>query len=94
MKGPHLRGDKARPPEETVAEVRQRLAGLRLEHPPEDHAHSTPSRLDIPVYISICGQESIRTIAPGSRGKGSTAVQAEAERPHGAGGGGSASLPT
>ena len=78
MKGHTYGEDKARPPEETVAEVRRRLAGLNLDILQKTMRIDT-RRLDIPVYISICGQESIRTIGTRKQmGKGSTAVQAEA----------------
>jgi ribosomal protein S12 methylthiotransferase accessory factor len=78
MKGHTYGEDKARPPEETVAEVRRRLAGLRLDILQKTMRIDT-RRLDIPVYISICGQESILTIGTRKQmGKGSTAVQAEA----------------
>ena len=78
MKGHTYGEDKAWPPEETVAEVRRRFAGLRLDILQKTMRIDT-RRLDIPVYISICGQESIRTIGTRKQmGKGSTAVQAEA----------------
>ena len=78
MKGHTYGEDKARPPEETVAEVRRRLAGLNVDILQKTMRIDT-RRLDIPVYISICGQESIRTIGTRKQmGKGSTTVQAEA----------------
>jgi len=78
MKGYTYGEDKARPPEETVAEVRRRLASLNLDILQKTMRIDT-KRLDIPVYISICGQESIRTIGTRKQmGKGSTPAQAEA----------------
>ena len=78
LKGHTYGEDKVRPPEETVAEVRRRLAGLNLDILQKTMRIDT-RRLDIPVYISVCGQEAIRTIGTRKQmGKGSTAAQAEA----------------
>lgn len=78
LKGHTYGEDKVRPPAETVAEVRRRLAGLNLDILQKTMRIDT-RRLDIPVYISICGQEAIRTVGTRKQmGKGSTPVQAEA----------------
>jgi ribosomal protein S12 methylthiotransferase accessory factor len=78
LKGHTYGEDKVRPPEETVAEVRRRLAGLNLDILQKTMRIDT-RRLDIPVFISVCGQEAIRTIGTRKQmGKGSTSVQAEA----------------
>jgi ribosomal protein S12 methylthiotransferase accessory factor len=78
LKGHTYGEDKVRPPEETVTEVRRRLAGLNLDILQKTMRIDT-KRLDIPVYISLCGQEAIRTIGTRKQmGKGSAPVQAEA----------------
>ncbi len=70
--------DKVKRPEETVALVKK-----RLQHLGEDILTKTiridSGRLDIPVFISICGQDAIRTIGTQKQmGKGSSPEQAEA----------------
>jgi len=70
--------DKVRTPEETVAHVRQRFASVDM-----DILHQTmridTGRLDIPVYISLCGTDVIPlTGTKKQMGKGGTPIQAEA----------------
>ena len=70
--------DKVRTPEETVAHVRQRFASVDL-----DILHKTmridTGRLDIPVYISLCGTDAVPlTGTKKQMGKGGTVIQAEA----------------
>ncbi|MBW1981860.1 MAG: YcaO-like family protein [Deltaproteobacteria bacterium] len=70
--------DKARTPEETVDSVRQKLAELDLDILQKTLRIDT-GRLDIPVYISLCGSDALRLIGTKKQmGKGSTAIQAEA----------------
>jgi ribosomal protein S12 methylthiotransferase accessory factor len=70
--------DKVRTPEETVNHVRERFASVDL-----DILHRTmridTGRLDIPVYISLCGTDAV--VLTGTKkqmGKGGTVIQAEA----------------
>jgi len=70
--------DKACTPEETVQQVRDRFAALDL-----DLLKSTmridSGRLDIPVYLSLCGVDAVRTIGTQKQmGKGASPAQAEA----------------
>jgi len=70
--------DKVRTPEETVAHVRQRFASVDM-----DILHQTmridTGRLDIPVYISLCGKDVVPlTGTKKQMGKGGTVIQAEA----------------
>lgn len=70
--------DKVRSPEETVRWVKDRLAQLNL-----NILHSTlridTGRLDIPVYISLCGEDALRhTGTKKQMGKGATPAQSEA----------------
>lgn len=70
--------DKALPPAETVARVKDRLAGLDLDILSETKRIDT-GRLNIPVYLSLCGTAA-RNVMPTRKqmGKGASAVQAEA----------------
>ena len=70
--------DKVRTPEETVAHVRQRFASVEM-----DILHQTmridTGRLDIPVYISLCGADAVPVTGTKKQmGKGGTPIQAEA----------------
>jgi len=70
--------DKVRTPEETVAYVRQKFASVDM-----DILHQTmridTGRLDIPVYISLCGTDVVPlTGTKKQMGKGGTPFQAEA----------------
>ena len=70
--------DKARPPEETVAWVRERFAALGSQVLKETRRIDT-GRLDIPVYMSRCG--AVATALTGTAkqmGKGASPAQAEA----------------
>jgi ribosomal protein S12 methylthiotransferase accessory factor len=70
--------DKNLSPEETVARVRQRFASVDLNIL-ENTMRIDTGRLDIPVYISLCGTDAV--VLTGTRkqmGKGNTPIQAEA----------------
>ncbi len=70
--------DKARPPAETVAWVRERFARLGQEVL-KDTKRIDTGRLDIPVYLSLCGhQASALTGTAKQMGKGASPSQAEA----------------
>jgi ribosomal protein S12 methylthiotransferase accessory factor len=70
--------DKVCPPEETVARVRQRFQRLHLDILKKT-LRIDSGRLDIPVYVSLCGMDAVRTIGTQKQmGKGSTPIQAEA----------------
>ncbi|MBT8406854.1 MAG: YcaO-like family protein [Deltaproteobacteria bacterium] len=70
--------DKERSPEETVARVRQRLAEVDLDILDKTMRIDT-GRLDIPVYISLCGRDVVPlTGTKKQMGKGGTPIQAEA----------------
>jgi ribosomal protein S12 methylthiotransferase accessory factor len=70
--------DKARPPEETVAWVRGRFADLGQEIL-RSVVRIDTGRLDIPVYISICGDRAKGlTGTQKQMGKGASPIQAEA----------------
>ncbi len=70
--------DKVCTPEETAARVRQRFAALELDLL-KNTMRIDSGRLDIPVYISLCGVDAVRTIGTQKQmGKGSTPAQAEA----------------
>jgi len=70
--------DKERSPEETVARVRQRLAEVDLDILDKTMRIDT-GRLDIPVYISLCGKDAVPlTGTKKQMGKGGTPIQAEA----------------
>lgn len=70
--------DKAVSPSQTLAAVRERLAGLPLAILSETRRIDA-GRLGIPVYLSVCGQDA-RAIMPTRKqmGKGATPAQAEA----------------
>lgn len=70
--------DKVRTPEQTVAQVRERFASVDM-----DILHKTlridTGRLDIPVYISLCGKDAAPlTGTQKQMGKGGTPIEAEA----------------
>lgn len=70
--------DKVRTPKETVTHVRERFASVDM-----DILHQTmridTGRLDIPVYISLCGTDVVPlTGTKKQMGKGGTVIQAEA----------------
>jgi ribosomal protein S12 methylthiotransferase accessory factor len=70
--------DKLIPPQETIQSVRGKLRDLR-----EDILIKTlridTGRFGIPVYLSLCGTDAVRTIGTKKQmGKGCTAEQAEA----------------
>ncbi len=70
--------DKARPPQETVAWVRERFSALGGEVLRRTMRIDT-GRLDIPVYISLCGDRaSALTGTAKQMGKGASAIQSEA----------------
>ncbi|MBW1952173.1 MAG: YcaO-like family protein [Deltaproteobacteria bacterium] len=70
--------DKTCAPEETVQRVRSRFAELNLDIL-KNTLRIDSGRLDIPVYISLCGIDAIRTIGTQKQmGKGATPAQAEA----------------
>ena len=70
--------DKVRSPEETVAHARQRFAEVDIDILDKTMRIDT-GRLDIPVYISLCGSDAVSlTGTKKQMGKGSTAIQAEA----------------
>lgn len=69
--------DKAVPPEQTLAHVRERLAGLPLIIVRETRRIDT-GRLGIPVYLSRCGDDASRVMPTRKQmGKGASPVQAE-----------------
>lgn len=70
--------DKALPPAETVARVRERLAGLKLDILAETRRIDM-GRLGIPVYLSVCGADARRVMPTRKQmGKGASPIQAEA----------------
>jgi ribosomal protein S12 methylthiotransferase accessory factor len=70
--------DKVRPPEETVRHLRERLSRVELDILKSTLRIDT-GRLDIPVFISTCGQDALRVIGTRKQmGKGGTPAQAEA----------------
>jgi len=70
--------DKVCAPEETVARVRRRFQKLNLDIL-KNTLRIDSGRLDIPVYVSLCGMDAVRTIGTQKQmGKGSTPIQAEA----------------
>lgn len=74
----HHEQDKARPPQQTVDWVRGRFAGLGREVLQKTLRIDT-GRLDIPVYLSLCGQAATAlTNTKKQMGKGASPVQAEA----------------
>jgi len=70
--------DKARQPEDTVRWVKERLAPLDIKILSKTVRIDT-GRLDIPIYISLCGEDATRfTGTKKQMGKGATPVQSEA----------------
>jgi ribosomal protein S12 methylthiotransferase accessory factor len=70
--------DKTRTPEQTISWVRERLAGLDMKVLART-VRIDSGRLDIPIYISLCGQDAIRfTGTKKQMGKGATPQQSEA----------------
>lgn len=70
--------DKARQPEETVHWVKERLGQMDMKILGKTMRIDT-GRLDIPVYISLCGEDATRfTGTKKQMGKGATPVQSEA----------------
>jgi len=70
--------DKARSPEETVRWVKERLAVIDSQILTKTMRIDT-GRLDIPVYISLCGEDATRfTGTKKQMGKGATPIQSEA----------------
>lgn len=70
--------DKARQPEDTVRWVKDRLAHLDINILSKTVRIDT-GRLDIPVYISLCGDDATRfTGTKKQMGKGATPIQSEA----------------
>lgn len=73
-----LEQDKLRPPEETVTWVRSRFQELGREVLKKTMRIDT-GRLDIPVYISLCGQDATALTGTSKQmGKGASPSQAEA----------------
>jgi len=70
--------DKARNPEETVRWVRERVEKVKIDILTKTMRIDT-GRLDIPVYISLCGEDATRfTGTKKQMGKGATPIQSEA----------------
>ena len=70
--------DKVCNPEETVDRVRRRFQQLNLDLL-KNTLRIDSGRLDIPVYVSLCGVDAVRTIGTQKQmGKGSNPAQAEA----------------
>ncbi len=70
--------DKVRNPEQTIAWVRERLGKLDMRVLAKTVRIDT-GRLDIPVYISLCGEDATRfTGTKKQMGKGATPQQSEA----------------
>lgn len=70
--------DKVRSPEETIRWVKERLNHLNLNILNSTMRIDT-GRLDIPVYISLCGEDAVRhTGTKKQMGKGATSAQSEA----------------
>ena len=70
--------DKVLSPEETVAHVRERFASVDLDIL-DKTMRIDSGRLDIPVYISLCGTDAVPlTSTKKQMGKGNTVIQAEA----------------
>ena len=70
--------DKATSPEETVARVKDRLARVGINIL-EKTVRIDKGRLDIPVYVSVCGPEALKVMPTRKQmGKGATPAQAEA----------------
>lgn len=70
--------DKTLPPEQTVAEAKRRFEALELQIL-EETVRIDNGRLDIPVYLSVCGSDAKALTGTAKQmGKGATAQQAEA----------------
>ena len=70
--------DKTRTPDQTITWVRESLAGLNMDVLARTVRIDT-GRLDIPVYISLCGEDATRfTGTKKQMGKGATSEQSEA----------------
>lgn len=70
--------DKTRDPAETVRWARERLAQVNLDILTRTQRIDT-GRLDIPVFISLCGQDATRLMGTKKQmGKGATSDQSEA----------------
>jgi ribosomal protein S12 methylthiotransferase accessory factor len=70
--------DKLIPPEETVRRIREKLNRLDLDIL-EKTIRIDNGRLDIPVYISVCGKDALAATGTKKQmGKGATPIQAEA----------------
>ncbi|MFO8049103.1 MAG: YcaO-like family protein [Desulfosudaceae bacterium] len=70
--------DKVMPPEETVERFKKRAAATGLDILSETRRIDT-GRLDIPVYVSICGQDAAMLTGTAKQmGKGASPAQAEA----------------
>jgi ribosomal protein S12 methylthiotransferase accessory factor len=70
--------DKVRLPEETVEYALQRFSSVNMDIL-ENTLRIDKRRLNIPVYISLCGTDAIRlTGTKNQMGKGNTPIQAEA----------------
>ncbi len=70
--------DKVRTPEETIEWVRNRLRNLNIRILAETLRIDT-GRLDIPVFISLCGEDAVRfTGTKKQMGKGASPAQSEA----------------
>jgi len=70
--------DKIKPPAETVAEVKKKLAALDMKIF-EETIRIDSGRLDIPVFFSICGPDAVNLTGTNKQmGKGATPDQAEA----------------
>ena len=70
--------DKVCTPEETIARLKQKLAGVKLDIL-KDVQRVDTGRLDIPVYFSVCGREAYEVIRNKKQlGKGCTPAQSQA----------------
>ncbi len=70
--------DKTRTPDQTISWVRERLSRLDMDVLAKTVRIDT-GRLDIPVFISLCGEDATRlTGTKKQMGKGATAQQSEA----------------
>ena len=70
--------DRVKSPDETVAHVLQRFAGVDMDIL-QNTLRIDSGRLDIPVFISLCGTDARRLIGTSKQmGKGGTPIQAEA----------------
>jgi ribosomal protein S12 methylthiotransferase accessory factor len=70
--------DKAKSPEQTVRWAKDRLASLNLKILTETRRIDS-GRLDIPIYISLCGEDATRlTGTKKQMGKGASPIQSEA----------------